>query len=348
MSEIAAYTGFHKTDDMSKMETAMRIPFGFKSKPLLALGLALVSLSSAQAQEPALPKLIKIVVPFSAGGSNDLFARALSQKLSARLGTNVIVDNRPGAGGIIGTDAVARADADGATLLLTSTSFATNAAVQAKLPFDAIKSFAPVALVAKGAMVLVVGNTTPYKTASDLIAAAKDSKNKINYGSAGPGSIGQMSTELLNAEASITSLHVPYKGISGAVTDMIGGNIDFMITTFASVGGQLKAGQIRPIAVTSRERSKFLPQVPAIAEVLPGYQVDVWWAMFAPAKTPATVITQLSEAIRSVSAQPDMVKLFAQEGAEPTAMTPEQTGAYVGAELGKWKKLARERNITMN
>ena len=330
------------------METAMRIPFGFTRNLLLPMGLALISLSAAQAQEPGLPKLIKIVVPFSAGGSNDLFARALSQKLSARLGTNVIVDNRPGAGGIIGTDAVARADADGATLLLTSTSFATNAAVQAKLPFDAIKSFAPVALVAKGAMVLVVGNGTPYKTASDLIAAAKDTKNKINYGSAGPGSIGQMSTELLNAEASITSLHVPYKGISGAVTDMIGGNIDFMITTFASVGGQLKAGQIRPIAVTSRERSKFLPQVPAIAEVLPGYQVDVWWAMFAPAKTPAPFINQLNEAIRSVSAQPDMVKLFAQEGAEPTGLTPEQTGAYVSAELSKWKKLARERNITMN
>jgi tripartite-type tricarboxylate transporter receptor subunit TctC len=129
---------------------------------------------------------------------------------------------------------------------------------------------------------------------------------------------------------------------------MIGGNIDFMITTFASVGGQLKAGQIRPIAVTSLQRSKFLPDVPAIAEVVPGYQVDVWWAMFAPAKTPATLITQLSAAVRRVSAEPDMVKLFAQEGAEPTALTPEQTALYIGEEVSKWKKLARERNITVN
>lgn len=315
---------------------------------VLALGTTMINASPAAAQQAGLPKLVKIVVPFSAGGSNDLFARALAQKLSASLGTNVIVDNKPGAGGIIGTDAVARADADGATLLLTSTSFATNAAVQAKLPFDPVKSFAPVAVVAKGAMVLVVGNGTPYKNPSQLIAAAKDTKNTINYGSAGPGSIGQMSTELLNAATSTTSLHVPYKGVSNAVTDMIGGNIDFMITTFASVGGQLKAGQIRPIAVTSLNRSKFLPDVPAIAEVVPGYQVDVWWAMFAPAKTPAALITQLSTAVRRVSAEPDMVKLFAQEGAEPTELTPEQTASYIGDEVSKWKKLARERNISVN
>jgi tripartite-type tricarboxylate transporter receptor subunit TctC len=330
------------------METSMRKGLGFYGSFALVLGPVVFTLSPATAQEASVPKQIKIVVPFSAGGSNDLFARALAQKLGTKLGTNVIVDNRPGAGGSIGTEAVARADADGATLLLTSTSFATNAAVQVKLPFDPINSFAPIALVAKGAMVVVVGNDTPYKSLSDLIKAAKDSKNTLNYGSAGPGSIGQMSTELLNSAASTTSLHVPYKGVSNAVTDMIGGNIDFMITTFASVGGQLKAGQIRPIAVTSMQRSKFLPNVPAIAEVVPGYQVDVWWAMFAPAKTAAPLVTKLNAAIRDVSAQPEMVTLFAQEGAEPTGLTPEQTASYVGEEVNKWKKLARERNISVN
>ncbi|MFS0757668.1 tripartite tricarboxylate transporter substrate binding protein [Noviherbaspirillum sp. 1P10PC] len=348
MPESAAYTGFTKTDIMSKMETAMRKGYGLYAGMGLALSAALIPLSTATAQEASVPKLIKIVVPFSAGGSNDLFARALAQKLGVKLGTNVIVDNRPGAGGSIGTEAVARADADGATLLLTSTSFATNAAVQAKLPFDPIKSFAPVAVVAKGAMVLVVGNGTPYKSPSELIKAAKDTKNTLNYGSAGPGSIGQLSTELLNSAASTTSLHVPYKGVSNAVTDMIGGNIDFMITTFASVGGQLKSGQIRPIAVTSSQRSKFLPNVPAIAEVVPGYQVDVWWAMFAPAKTAQPLVAQLNAAVREVSAQPEMVALFAQEGAEPTGLTPDQTTAYVGEEVNKWKKLARERNISVN
>lgn len=326
----------------------MRNALGVCGMFALVLGPALLNLSSAAAQEAGVPKMIKIVVPFSAGGSNDLFARAVAQKLGARLGTNVIVDNRPGAGGTIGTEAVARADADGATLLLTSTSFATNAAVQAKLPYDPVKSFAPVALVAKGAMVLVVGNNTPYKSFGDLMKVAKDGKNTLNYGSAGPGSIGQMSTELLNSVAKTTSLHVPYKGISNAVTDMIGGNIDFMITTFASVGGQLKAGQIRPVAVTSQQQSKFLPNVPPIADTVPGYQVDVWWAMFAPAKTPAPMVAKLNAAVREVSVQPDMITLFAQEGAEPTALTPEQTGAYVGEEVDKWKKLARERNITVN
>lgn len=326
----------------------MRRAYGVCGGMALALSAAMTPVSAAYAQEASVPKMIKIVVPFSAGGSNDLFARALAQKLGAKLGTNVIVDNRPGAGGSIGTESVARADADGSTLLLTSTSFATNAAVQAKLPFDPIKSFAPVAVVAKGAMVLVVGNGTPYKSPADLIKAARDSKNTLNYGSAGPGSIGQMSTELLNSAASATSLHVPYKGVSNAVTDMIGGNIDFMITTFASVGGQLKAGQIRPIAVTSSQRSKFLPNVPTIAEVVPGYQVDVWWAMFAPAKTAPPLVAQLNAAIRDVSAQPDMVALFAQEGAEPTNLSPEQTASYVSEEVGKWKKLARERNININ
>lgn len=325
----------------------MRIAYG-RYGTALALSAAMIPLSTALAQEAIVPKMIKIVVPFSAGGSNDLFARALAQKLGAKLGTNVIVDNRPGAGGSIGTEAVARADADGATLLLTSTSFATNAAVQAKLPFDPIKSFVPVAVVAKGAMVMVVGNGTPYKSPADLIKAARDAKNTLNYGSAGPGSIGQMSTELLNSTASTTSLHVPYKGVSNAVTDMIGGNIDYMITTFASVGGQLKAGQIRPIAVTSSQRSKFLPSVPAIAEVVPGYQVDVWWAMFAPAKTAQPLVAQLNASIRDVSSQPDMVTLFAQEGAEPTNLSPEQTASYVSEEVSKWKKLARERNITIN
>lgn len=319
--------------------------FGLLAGAVLLVGMGLVGASPAAPQEPGLPKLIKIVVPFSPAGSNDVFARALAQRLTSKLGISVIVENKPGAGGSIGADAVARAEPDGSTLLLSSASFATNAAVKANLPFDPIASFAPVALVAKGPMVLLVGSKTPYTTIAHLIAATKDPKNVVNYSSAGVGSIGQLSVELFKSMSGTSALHVPYPGISGALTNMMGGRIDYMITTSASVGGQLKAGQVRPIAVTSLQRSNFFPGVPVIAESIPGYSVDVWWAVFAPAKTPKTVVDRLNTAIRSVSSQPDMLKLFEQEGSESTTLTADETASYVVAEVNKWKKVAREGNI---
>jgi tripartite-type tricarboxylate transporter receptor subunit TctC len=300
------------------------------------------------AQPSALPKFMKFVVPFSPGGSNDVYARALAQKLALKLSNTIVVENKPGAGGSIGSDLVARAEPDGSSLLLISTSFATNAAVRNNLPFDPITSFKPVALVAKGAMVLIVGNKTPYQNVEQLIAATKDSNNAVNYSSAGMGSIGQLSVEHFKSVSDTRALHVPYQGINGAVTNMIGGNIDYMVTTLASVGGQLKADLVRPIGVTSLERSKFFPGVPAIAEILPGYEVDVWWVVFAPAKTPDAVVNALNEAIRGVSAEPDMLALFAKEGAEPTTLTPQQTAEYVKHEVERWKQVARTGRIQVN
>ena len=302
----------------------------------------------SSAQPSTLPKLIKFVVPFSPGGSNDVYARALAQKLAIKLSNTVVVENKPGAGGSIGSDLVARAEPDGSSLLLISTSFATNAAVRNNLPFDPITSFKPVALVAKGAMVLIVGNKTSYQNIAQLIAATKDSNNAVNYSSAGMGSIGQLSVEHFKSLSNTQALHVPYPGISGAVTNMIGGNIDYMITTLASVGGQLKADLVRPIGVTSLEPSKFFPGVPSIAETLPGYEVDVWWVVFAPAKTPDAVVNGLNEAIRSVSAEPDMLALFAKEGAEPTTLSPQQTADYVRHEVERWKQVARTGRIQVN
>jgi tripartite-type tricarboxylate transporter receptor subunit TctC len=319
--------------------------FGWLAGAVSFVGMGLVGALPAAAQEPAFPKVVKIVVPFSPAGSNDLFARALAQRLSLKLGIIVMVDNKPGAGGSIGADVVARAEPDGSTLLLSSASFATNAAVKTNLPFDPIASFAPVALVAKGPMVLIVGSKAPYTTIAQLLAATKDPKNIINYSSAGVGSIGQLSVELFKSMSATSALHVPYPGINGAVTNMIGGRIDYMITTSASVGGQLKGGQVRPIAVTSLQSSKFFPGVPVIAESIPGYSVDVWWAVFAPAKTPKAVVERLNAAIRSVSNQPDMLTLFAQEGSESTTLTADETASYVVAEVNKWKRVAREGNI---
>ena len=319
--------------------------------PGATLATALVALApgqSVRAQDAGLPKVIKIVVPFSTGGSNDVYARALGQKLASRLGVTFIVENKPGAGGAIGADIVARADPDGSTLLLTSTSFATNAATKANLPFDPIRSFSPVAIVAKGPMALIVGDKTPYRTVADLVAATRDAKNTVNYSSAGVGSIGQLSVELFKSMSGTTALHVPYQGVNVAVTDMIGGHIDYMITTTASVGGPLKAGQIRPIAVTSLEPSRFYPGVPAVAATIPGYYVDVWWVVLAPSRTPSAVINTLNAAIREVSQQPEMVSLFAQEGAEPTDNSPEQAADYVTREVNRWKKVAQDGNIREN
>ena len=316
-----------------------------------ALATALVALppgQPARAQDAGLPKIIRIVVPFSTGGSNDVYARALGQKLASRLGVTFIIENKPGAGGAIGADIVARAEPDGGTLLLTSTSFATNAATKGNLPFDPIRSFSPVAIVAKGPMALIVGDKTPYRTVPDLVAATRDAKNNVNYSSAGVGSIGQLSVELFKSMSGTTALHVPYQGVNVAVTDMIGGNIDYMITTTASVGGPLKAGQVRPIAVTSLEPSKFYPGVPAVAATVPGYYVDVWWVVLAPARTPKAVIDRLNAAIREVSQQPEMARLFAQEGAEPTDDSPEQAANYVTKEVNRWKKVAQDGNIREN
>jgi len=311
----------------------------------LTLSLVLLA-TAAQAQDAPLPKLIKIVVPFSPGGSNDLFARALAQKLGAKLGVSVIVENKAGAAGAIGAQAVATAEPDGATLLLNSVSFTTNAAVAAKLPYDPIKSFAPVALLNRGPMLLIVGNATPYKTPEDVLTAIRSPARDVNYGSAGLGSIGQMASELLNSATRGQAVHVPYKGISNAAADMMGGNLQIMITTAASVAGPLKGGMIRPIAVTSAKRSAFMPGLPALAESVPGYSVESWWGVFAPAKTPRPLVERLNREIRAAADTPEMRELFARESTEPGNMTPDQFGDYVQAEVGKWRKLAQERNIT--
>jgi len=331
-----------------RLERTLRQYFGLLVGVASIVGIGLVGALPAAAQEAGLPKLIKIVVPFAPAGSNDLFARALAQKLTAKLGINVIVENKAGAGGSIGADAVARAVPDGSTLLIASVSFASSAAMNPNLPFDPITSFVPVAMISKGPMILVVGNKTPYMTTAQLIAATKNPKNTINYGSSGVGSIGHMSGELFKSVSATSALHVPFQGMGPAVIAMMSGSIDYMITTMASVGGQLRAGQIRPIAVTSTERSKFFPGLPTVGESIPGYSVDVWWSILAPAKTPKSIVDRLNSEIRSVTNEPDLVKLFAQEATEPTTLTADQTASYVNAEINRWKKVARESNITVD
>ena len=296
-----------------------------------------------QAQPQGLPSVIKMIVPFTPGASNDVFARALSEQLSAKLGVTMIVENKPGAGGIIGSAEVARAKPNGATLLFSSNSFVTRAAVEEKLPFDPRKSFTPIAVVAQGAMLLVVGNDTPFKNVKELIAAGK--KQQINYGSAGIGSIGQMGAELFNSMANVNMNHIPYKGITGVLTDMIGGRVEAMITAPASIGGALKGKQVRPLAVTSAEPSPFFPDLPTIAQDLPGYQVDVWFGVYGPADMPIAMAQELNRAIREVSATPKMRELFAKEAVSPSNMDVKEFASYLDRELNQWQALAKSRGI---
>ena len=312
---------------------------------IVVLGAGL-SVSPALAQETPLPKMIKIIVPFSPGASNDLFGRALAQRMSARLGTTVIVENKPGAGGAIGAEMVARGEPDGSILMLSSNSFTTNAAMTAKLPYDMNKSFVPVAMVAKASMIVVVSANSPYKTLPQAIEAMRDPKLKLNYGSAGVGSLAHIATELFHSMAGTTALHVPYKGVSNAITDMLGNNIQIMITTVASVGEQIKAGKLRSLAVTSLERSQSMPEIPIVADYVSGYTVEGWWGVFAPGATPKPIVDRLNGVIRTITEQPDMRKLLAQESADPVPMNSAEFNTYYTDEILKWKKVARERNLS--
>lgn len=301
---------------------------------------------SAPAQPDASPKTITIIVPFGPGASNDTFARILAQKLGPKVGATVVVDNKPGAGGVIGAGYVARAPKDGSVLLLTSSTFTTSAAVQKKLPYDLEKDFAPIALLATAPMILAVGAQTSYKTAAELLADARANKGKISFGSAGVGSINHLSSELLDSMAKTDMLHVAYKGAAPAITDMISGQIHGIIASPSSIGGQIKSGKVRALAVTSSKPSNLVPGASPLADIVPGYEVQVWWGIFAPAGTPAPVVDRLNNDIRAIIDTPEMRERFAHEGAEPTAtFTAEQFGKYVAAELEKWRKVAQEKNV---
>jgi tripartite-type tricarboxylate transporter receptor subunit TctC len=314
--------------------------------------LALVSIAClvavpSTAAPVALPKTITIIVPFGPGASNDSFARVIAQKLGPKIGSTVIVDNKPGAGSVIGSSFVSRAAPDGSVLLLTSSTFTTSAAVQKNLPYDPIKGFTPVSLVATGPMLLTVGAQTPYKSAADLIADARANKGKINYASAGIGSINQMSAEMLNSMAKTDMTHVPYKGAAAGLTDMIAGQVQMMVASPASAIGQMKSGKVRVLAVTSPKPSPLVPGVAPLNQTVPGYEVEIWWGVFAPRGTPGPVVERLNAEINSIINTPEMRERFAQEGAEPTnSVKPEQFVAYVRKELYKWRTVAREKQIS--
>ena len=309
-----------------------------------AIALTLPALVSAQAAFPNKP--IKLIVPFAPGGSNDIIARVLATKLGEKLGQPVIVDNKGGAGGTIGTDFVAKSAPDGHTLLLASTSITTNAASGKKLPYDLIKDLDPIGQVGAGAFVVVVGNDVKAKTLAEFIALAKANPKTLTYGTAGTGGINHLGTELLASAANIQLVHVPYKGIGPAFTDLMGNNLQMALPTLASATAFIHSGKMRGLAVTSAKRSPLAPELPTASEAgLPGFHLEVWWGILGPAKLPPAVLKRLNAEINAVLAMPEVREVLEREGASPRPGTPEEYAGLIRADLTRWAKLIKDANI---
>ena len=306
---------------------------------------ACVGWTTIAAAQEALPKLIRIVVPFAAGGSNDVIARALTGPLSKRLDASVIVENKPGAAGVIGADYVAKAPRDGSVLLLTSSSFLTAAATQQQLPYDPIAAFAPVAMIGRGPMLLVVSATTSYKSPADVVAAAREKPGVLNYGTAGVGSIAHLTTELMDDTAKIKMTHVPYKGASLASVDLASGQIQVMISNYSTVAPLMQNGKIRALAVTSDKSHPAFPGLPPLATVAPGFNVDIWVGVFAPAGTPAAIVDRLNREINAIAASPELAPVLEPDGTLPEAISPAAFASKIKTELGQWKQIATEHKI---
>ena len=297
------------------------------------------------AAQVAMPKAIKIVVPFSAGGSNDVIARAIAVPLAKRLEATIIVENRAGAAGVVGSDYVAKAPRDGSVLLLTSSSFLTAAATQTQLPYDPIAAFTPVAMVGRGPMLLVVSAATPYKTAADVIAAARAKPGTLNYGTAGVGSIAHLVTELLDDTAKVRMTHVPYKGAANAVIDLAAGQIQLMISNYSTLAPLLKGGKLKALAVTSAAAHPAFPELPPLAAVAPGYAATIWVGVFAPAGTPVAIVERLNQEINAIAASADLAPVLEPDGTLPEAISPAIFAVRIKDELGQWKQLAAEHKI---
>jgi tripartite-type tricarboxylate transporter receptor subunit TctC len=313
---------------------------------LLCACMAFVASSVAAQSYPARGP-IRLVVPFAAGGGTDAIARVLGAGLASDLGQVVIVDNKPGAGTMIGSDVVAKSPPDGYTLLMATFAHAVNPSLQAKMPYSQATAFAPVSLVGRSPNVLVVRPGRPFKSVSDIIAFAKANPGKLTYGSFGNGTSAHLAAELFKSLAKVDLTHVPYRGSSPAMTDLLGGQIDLMFTTVASVAPFVSSGRLRAIAVTSPERSPARPSVPTIAESgVPGYVAESWYGIYAPAGTPRDLVARLNASIKKAVATENFRKRVEDEGLVVTASTPEELTRYVTAEQARWARIIRDAHIT--
>ncbi|WP_245213514.1 tripartite tricarboxylate transporter substrate binding protein [Rhizobacter sp. AJA081-3] len=312
---------------------------------LAAFVFASAAFASTHAVAAYPDKPIRLVVPFAPGGGTDLVARTLAVGMGKELGQQVIIDNKPGAGTIIGTDSVAKSPADGYSIVIATFAHAVNPSLMAKLPFDTSKAFAPISLIAKGPNVLVVRADSPFKSVKDVIAAAKAKPGKLTYASQGNGTSAHLAGEMFTNLAKVEMTHVPYRGAGPAITDLLGGQVDMIFGTAAAVASFVDSGKLRAIGVTSVSPSPALKGVAPIGQDVAGYQVESWYGLYAPTGTPADVIAKLSSAAKKAAASPDFAQKIEQEGLTIVASDPAELDRYVKAEEVRWKKIVKENNI---
>ncbi|MCX7140022.1 MAG: tripartite tricarboxylate transporter substrate binding protein [Proteobacteria bacterium] len=315
-----------------------------------AIGCAACAAASAQGAQNYPNKPIRIVVPYAAGASTSLVTRLVGQKLTEAWGQPVVVDNRGGAGGAIGTEIVAKSPPDGYTLLLgTVGTFGINSAVYSKLSYDPVKDFAPVGMLATVANILAVQPSLPVTSVKELIALAKEKPGKLNYGSSGNGSTSHLSGEMLKSIAGISMTHVPYKGGAPMMADVLGGQLEVMFDQVPAVLPHAKAGRVRALAVTTARRSAAAPDVPTMAEAgVPGYEMTVWYSLMAPAGTPRDIIVKLNTELAKILNQPEFKQQMLAQGAELTSSTPEQLAEIIRADLAKYARIAKEAGATLD
>lgn len=310
--------------------------------------IAAASATSAWAQAPGSGKPIRLVVPFPAGGATDAFARAISQKLGERLGTTVIVDNKPGAGGSIGSDVAAKAAPDGDTLLLatSSTHSIGPSFANAKLPYDAAKDFTPIVHLGNSPNIVLVPNSSPAKTMKEWVDYARKNPGKLNYGSSGNGTIVHISTEYLLSLAGLNLVHIPYRGTGLSIPDLASGKLDLLVDSLTSGLPHVRSGRLRGLAITSLQRSPLVPELPPVADTIPGYEAITWFGLYGPKNLPGPVVTKINAAVNQVLKDKEVTDAFARLGIEPAGGTPQQFASMVEADRAKWKKIIDERKIT--
>jgi len=309
---------------------------------------AIALLFSAEASAEVYPdRPIHVVVPSSAGaGVIDIMARLVGQHLSARIGQQIVIDNRPGASGILGTEVVSKAAPDGYTLLVANVSLVVNPFLYPKLPYDPLTDFMPVTIINSAPLVLVVHPSLAATTVTELITYAKSHPGQLNYGSGGLGSTPYLAAELFKSLAGIDALHVPYKGGAPALSDLVGGQLSFMIENVPGTMPYVRAGNLRALAITSPQRSRFVPELPTMAEAgVPGYEISGWNGMFAVKGTPAGIVEKLHREMAQILHTPEVRREMAALGAEPIGNTPDQFGAFLKADIARWDNIIRETGI---
>jgi tripartite-type tricarboxylate transporter receptor subunit TctC len=325
----------------------MRVPAtAFAVSIAAALGLALPASSlAADALKDYPNRPVRLIVPFPPGGSNDILGRFMAAKLTERLGQQVIVDNRPGADGIIGTDLAARSTPDGYTLLIVSTSYSMNPGIHKKMPFDPVKDLTPISMIGTGPNAIVVNPSFPVKTVKDLVAAAKAKPGQINYASSGIGGFNHFGGELFKIAAGVDMTHVPYKGGGPAMVDIMAGHVPVLFSTLIQVLPHQRSGKLRVLATGGSKRSPALPDVPTVTESGVNYEVTIWWGVLGPKGLPPALANGLNGTVAKILGEPETQKRLAAEAAEPMVVSPGEFGKIIEKDIAKWTKVARDAKM---